>query len=263
MDRYFEAAERVLRHIRDTQRETISRAAEAMTHTLLHDGIIHLFGSGHAHMAVEEAYPRIGSFVGFHPIIEHSLSYFTNVVGDSGVWQLSLLERFEQLGERIMRNYNFAPQDCLICFSHSGVNGVVVEVARQGKARGMTVIGVTSLTQSKPIPSRHSSGMRLFEVADIVIDTGVPYGDAMVEVPGLEHRVAPGSTLGFVLVVGSLIAEVAERLVRAGKPPLVNVSLNIPGDTTAEAHMEKVFEAYRSRVRARALGGRGVARSGP
>ncbi len=252
-EKWFDHAREVIQKIESTQMKNIKAAADLMATSIANGRVVHLFGAGHSHIPVEESYPRTGGFIGYHPITELSLSYFTNVVGDMGVPQLSFLERLSGYAEAILQNYRLEPEDTMLLFSHSGVNNVVLEIAIGAKERGLKVIAVTSLEHSAATQSRHPSGKKLYELADVVVDTCVPLGDSMVEINGLEHKVGPGSTLSFVVVVNAINAQVAENLVRMGKPPLVSVTLNISGDEGAEEHMQKVWEAYKREVKAKVI----------
>src|SRR5918912_679463 len=128
------------------------------------------------------------------------------------------LERLEGFGEVILRNFVFGPHDSFIVFSNSGVNGVVIDVALGAKARGMPVIGVVSVAHCLGSPARHSSGKRLTDIADIIIDNCSPAGDAFVAIEGLDYPVGPGSTIGYAAVVNVLKCLVAADLTRRGKP---------------------------------------------
>ena len=248
---WFAKTEEIHRRIRETQMDAIRAAAAAIADSISAGRMVHLFGAGHGALPVMECYPRIGGFVGYHPIAEHSLCYFTNVMGDSGVPQFMFLERLEGFAQVILQNYRLDPRDCMMIFSQSGINGVVVDMALESKRQGLTVIGLTSMEHTRAVAPRHSSGKRLCEIADIVVDTCVPAGDAMIEVPGLREKVGPGSTFGFVTAVNAINCEVARLVVARGQPPLVNVSHNLLSPREAQQQMERVWEAYRHRVRDR------------
>src|SRR5262245_64350858 len=129
----------VMERIEATQQETIRRAATAMAESIAVDRWVHTFGCGHATIPVEEMYPRIGGFVGFHPIVELPLTFFTRIVGEMGVRQFVFLEQVEGYGDRIMEGYNFDPRDTMWIFSHSGINAVTIDVALRDRANGMKV----------------------------------------------------------------------------------------------------------------------------
>ena len=177
---YLDAASEIIRKIRDTQLDAIGRAADLCADTIAADGLVHLFGTGHSRMFLEEMYPRHGSFPGFHPIVELSLTYHTEVVGANGQRQAMFIEKVEGLGQVIMKNFVFAPPDCFVIFSNSGVNEVVIDVGLEARKRNMPLIVVVSVAHCSVAKPRHSSGKRLIDIADIVIDNCTPAGDALV-----------------------------------------------------------------------------------
>jgi uncharacterized phosphosugar-binding protein len=250
-EQWFAKTEEIHRRIRETQGANIKAAATAIADSIFVGRVVHLFGAGHGSLPVMECYPRIGGFVGYHPMTEHCLSYFTNVVGDSGVPQFLFLERLEGFAQIILQNYRLDARDTMMIFSQSGINGVVVDMALETKKRGLTLVALTSMEHTMAVPARHSSGKRLCEIADIVVDTCVPAGDAMVEVPGLREKVGPGSTFGFVTAVNAINCEVARLLTERGQPPLVNASHNFLPADEAEAQVARVWQAYIERVKDR------------
>jgi uncharacterized phosphosugar-binding protein len=245
---YLREAIHILQRIQDTQMEGIRQAAGLCAQSIAGGGLVHLFGTGHSRMMVEEMYPRHGSFPGFHPIVELSLTYHNQVVGANGQRQAMFLEHVEGLGAVIMRNFVFAKPDVFMVFSNSGVNEVVVEVALEARKRGMPVIAVVSLEHCLASRPRHSSGKRLPEVADLTIDTCTPAGDAMVRVDGLDDPVGPGSTVGGAAVVNALKVEIAAELTRLGQPPLVLTSSYFIGETASSKRFEESYNDYRARV---------------
>jgi uncharacterized phosphosugar-binding protein len=246
---YLEKAGEIVRRVRETQLEAIERAADLCAAAIAADALVHLFGTGHSRMLVEEMYPRYGSFPGFHPIVELSMTNHTQVVGANGQRQAMFIERVEGLAEVILRNFELRPEDVMVVFSSTGVNAVPVETALGAKARGLAVVAVTTLAHSRLVPAAHPSGKRLFEIADVTIDNcGVP-GDALVRIPGLDTPVAPGSTIGGAAVANALKAAVAERLVAAGKMPPVITSDVFVGPERSRELIDASYDEYRRRVR--------------
>lgn len=246
---YLDAAEAIVRRVRETQLDVIAEAAELCAEAIARDGLVHLFGTGHSRMLVEEMYPRYGSFPGFHPIVELSLTNHTQVVGANGQRQAMFLERVEGLAEVILDNFHFGPDDLMVVFSSTGVNAVPVEVALGARRRGLPVLAVTTLAHSSVAAARHPSGKRLFEVADLVIDNcGVP-GDSLVTIEGLPEPVAPGSTIGGIAVVNALKAAIADGLVARGRPPLVLTSEVLVGADRSAELFDASYRDYRRRVR--------------
>ena len=246
---FLDSAQSVLEHIRRTQMEAIEDAAEICAETIAARGLVHLFGTGHSRILVEEIFPRHGSFPGFHPIVELSLTFHNQVVGANGQRQAMYLEHVEGLGGVILRNFVLRPPDSFMVFSNSGVNEVVVEVALEAKKLGLPVIAVVSAAHCAASTPNHSSGKRLPDVADVTIDNGSPAGDAMVRVAGLDDPVGPGSTVGGAAVVNAMKSRVAEKLTERGKPPIVLTSSYFLGEGASKERFEECYDDYRARMR--------------
>lgn len=246
---YLDAAEAILRRIRDNEMDNIDRAAEICAHTIANDGLVHMFGTGHSRVFVEEMYPRHGSFPGFHPIVELSLTYHNQVVGANGQRQAMYLEHLEGFAPVILRNFVIAPPDSFLIFSNSGVNEVVVEMALEARKRNLPVIAVVSRDHCERQPARHSSGKKLIDVADVIIDNGTPAGDAMVRIPGLEDPVGPGSTIGGATVANALKCAIAEKLTAMGRPPLVLTSSHFIGAEESQRRFDQSYDEYRRRLK--------------
>jgi len=211
----------LVERLQQTQLPEIERAAAVCAAVIGGGGLVHLFGTGHGSLPALESFPRTGSFVGWHPIVEPALGPHLRIGGEGGVHQFRFLQAAEGYGKAILDAQPVHDEDAFILCSHSGVNPVVVEVAMLAKARGLPVIAVTSLEHSRRVASRHSSGKRLFESADVVIDTQAPFGDAVLEIGGVPQRVAAVSTSLACAVINALVAETAVRLVTQGRPPLI------------------------------------------
>jgi uncharacterized phosphosugar-binding protein len=232
----------------EKQDAAIQQAADWFSETILSGRMVHLFGSGHSRMLVEEMWPRYGSFPGFNPIVELSLSFHNLVVGSNGQRQAMFLENVSGLAERILRNFDLSPKDCALVASSSGCNVVPVEMAEGFKARGVKVVCIISKQHSEASRSRHASGKRLQDFSDLVLDTGAPIGDAMVAIPGLEAAVSPGSTVGGCLLINSIKAEVAARLTRAGAPPKVLAAGAVVGAEKAADIFEAAYDEHARRL---------------
>jgi len=241
-------ARSVMDNIESTQLENIKKAATAMADSIEAGRWVHTFGCGHATIPVEEMYPRIGGFVGFHPIIELPLSFFTHIVGDMGIHQFLFLERTEGYGQEIMKSYDFNPKDCMWIFSHSGINNLNIDVALEAKRRGMKVIVYGSAEASKAKKTRHSSGKSLFEVADMVVDSCAPLEDASVPLKKHVDKVGPVSTLAFVTTVWLTITTVAEILEERGVKMYIHPSHNA-GDHTAMDRLNEALDQYKKKVK--------------
>jgi uncharacterized phosphosugar-binding protein len=245
---WLENTRSVLERIEATQLESINSAAALMADTIEAERWVHTFGCGHATLPIEEMYPRIGGFVGFHPMIELPLTFFTRITGEMGVRQFVFLERVEGYGTELMKGYDFDARDTFWLFSHSGLNPVNIDVAMEAKRQGLKLIVTGSAAAYADKPPRHSSGKKLFDLADVVIDTCVPAVDASVPISNHIDRVGPISTMAFTTVVWLTITTVAEMLVQRGVHLYIHPSHNIPGDTTARERLEAALSEYKRRI---------------
>lgn len=238
----------IMQKIEETQLESIKKAATIMADSIEKGSWVHTFACGHATIPVEEMYPRIGGFVGFHPIIELPLSFFTHITGEMGIHQFLFLERAEGYGNAIMKSYNFSDKDCIWIFSHTGINNVNIDVALKAKELGLKVIAYGSAAEAKGKVTRHPSGKTLFDIADVVVDSCVPVVDASVVLKNHQDKVGPLSTLGFVTLVWMTITTVAEILADRGVKLYIHPSHNVPGDTTAHERLDACLAEYKKRV---------------
>ncbi|HLT79512.1 MAG TPA: sugar isomerase domain-containing protein [Cyclobacteriaceae bacterium] len=242
-------ARQVMTRIEETQLDNIRNAAEIMADTIEAGRWVHTFGCGHATIPIEEMYPRIGGFVGFHPLIELPLTFFTRITGEMGVHQFLFLERVEGYGNAIMKSYDFDPRDTMWMFSHSGINNVNIDVALESKKRGMKVIVFGSASEAVGKKSRHSSGQTLFDIADIVVDSCAPIEDASVPLKDHQDKVGPVSTMAFITCVWMTVTTVAEILADRGVKLFIHPSHNVPGDTTARERLDAALGEYKRRIR--------------
>ena len=226
----------------------VKLAANLFAATILRGQMVHLFGSGHSRIMVEEMWPRYGSFPGFNPIVELSLSFHNLVVGANGQRQAMFLENVSGLAERILRNFDLKAKDSALIISSSGCNVVPVEMAEEFRRRGVQVVAIISQAHSEASTSRHRDGKKLQDFADIVLDTGAPVGDAMVTIEGLDTPVAPGSTIGGCLLVNAIKAEVAQLLTNAGHPPKVLTAGALVGPAKATALFEAAYDEHARRL---------------
>jgi len=232
----------------EKQQAGIQQAADWFAETILAGRMVHLFGSGHSRILVEEMWPRYGSFPGFNPIVELSLSFHNLVVGSNGQRQAMFLENVPGLAERILRNFDLSPRDSALVASSSGCNVVPIEMAIGFKERGVKVVSIISKRHSEASRSQHPNGKKLQDFADLVLDTGAPPGDAMVTIPGLVTPVSPGSTIGGCLLINSIKAEVAARLTQAGAPPKVLTAGALVGSEKATALFEAAYDEHARRL---------------
>ena len=253
---WMHAAADVLDRIAESQAEAIERASQWCAEAIARDGLVHLFGTGHSRIPVEEMFPRYGSYPGFNPIVELSMTFHTQVVGANGQRQAMYIERVPGLAEVILSNYTFGAHDLVIVFSAGGLSAVPVEFARGARRRGLRVIAVTSIEQSMSEEPVEAVGSRLLDEADLVIDLCSPHADALVELDGLETPVGPGSTLAAVAIVNSIKVRTAQLLVEQGAMPPVITRSSVVG---AERSRQLFDDAYREHARRIA---RAIAREG-
>jgi uncharacterized phosphosugar-binding protein len=232
----------------ERQMPAIRAVADVFAKTILAGRMVHVFASGHSRIMVEEMWPRYGSFPGFNPIVELSLTFHNLVVGANGQRQAMFLENVSGLAERILRNFDITPTDSALIISSSGCNVVPIEMAELFQQRGVKVAALISRQHSEKTPSRHPNGKKLQDFADFLLDTGAPAGDAMVKIDGLDTRVSPGSTVGGCMVINALKAEIAERLTRAGHPPKVLSGAAVVGAERATQIFEDAYDEHARRL---------------
>ena len=239
-------AQHVLDRLVETQADAMETASQWCADAIAADGLVHLFGTGHSRIPVEEMFPRYGSYPGFHPIVELSMTFHTQVVGANGQRQAMFIERVPGLAEVVLDNFQFGPQDVMIVFSAGGTTAVPVELARGARRRGMRVIAVTSVEQSMTSDPEPTSGKRLLDEADLVIDLCSPSADALVTIDGLDTPVGPASTIAAVTIVNSIKVRTAELLVERGAMPPVITRASVVG---AERSRDLFDAAYREHAR--------------
>jgi len=247
-ERYYQDAMARLGHLLDSQRDALDRAAALCTEAIAADGLVHLFGCGHSRMLCEEMTPRQGCFVGWHTIVELALTYHNSIVGPNGLRQSLHLEKTPGYAEQILRNFAFGPKDVLIIISTSGIREVIIEMAEGAKQRGLAVIGVVSRAHCEQARPAHSSGKKLMDVADVILDNGAPVGDSLLALDGSVGKTGPFSTVGGALVMNLLRCEVAQRLVDHGIEPVFLPSHQFVGSRTVEEQLEYFYSQYAKRV---------------
>jgi uncharacterized phosphosugar-binding protein len=244
---YFQRCRELLEAV-TLQQFQIQKAAAWFSETILAGRMVHLFGSGHSRILVEEMWPRYGSFPGFNPIVELSLSFHNLVVGANGQRQAMFLENVPGLAERILRNFDLSDQDSAFVISSSGCNVVPIEMAEEFRKRKVRVVALISRKHSDASQSKHPSGKKLQDFSDLVLDTGAPVGDAMVEIQGLRTPVAPGSTVSGCVIVNAIKAELAAKLTAAGRPPRVLTAPALIGAEEASLLFESAYDEHARRL---------------
>ena len=241
-------ASALIDRVASTQSEPIERASHWCADAIAAGGLVHLFGTGHSRIPVEEMFPRYGSYPGWNPIVELSMTFHTQVVGANGQRQAMYIERTPGLAEVILDNFSFAPTDAMIIFSASGLTAVPVEMARGARARGVRVIAVTSIAQSMSAEPPADLGSRLHDEADLVIDLCTPHADALCTLSGLDTPVGPGSTVSAVAIVNAIKVRVAELLVERGAMLPVITRASVVGEERSRTLFDQAYREHARRI---------------
>jgi len=225
--------------VEETESTSVAQAADWIADSIARDGLLHLFGCGHSHLLVEDFFYRAGGIVPVNAILE------TSVMLHEGAVKSSKVERMTGYARHILDNYNVKPGEVIIVISNSGINSLPVEMAQAAKEKGLKVIAICSSAYYGD-ETRHPSGQRLKDIADLVIDNHIPHGDAMVDIPSTSQKMASGSTVIGSVILNMIMTGVAEKLVERGIEPPVYVSGNIPGGFERNrAYIDK----YRERIK--------------
>lgn len=244
---YLEKCSEIVEKIK-AQQQQIKQTAQWFAESILSNRVVHLFGTGHSRIMVEEMWPRYGSFPGFNPIVELSLTFHNNVTGANGQRQAMFLENVSGLAERILRNFNLNEKDCALIVSSSGCNNVPIEMAELFQHKKIKTVALITKEHSLKSNSKRSDGKKLSDFADIILDTGAPAGDSMIYIDGLETPVSPGSTVGGIMIINSIKAELAKLLTEAGEPPKVLTAACIVGDEKAKTLFESAYDEHSHRM---------------
>ena len=242
---YFEKTMALLQGIRESEMENIDAAASICAESIANGGLVFLFGAGHSRMMVEEITPRQGGFVGFYALVEQAVSNHASIVGMNGLRGPLYLEKYEGYAEEILQSFKFGPHDAFILISTSGIRPLIVEMALGAKKRGMPVIGVVSRPHCENSKPAHSSGKKLIDIADVVLNNHCPPGDCLLELEGLEWRTGPTSTVLGGMLMNMLRVDVAEKLLARGVKPELLPSHQFVGNTSADEQLDRFYEAYR------------------
>ena len=247
IDDYLQKCEAIIQTVR-SQKAEIEKAADWFANSILSGRVVHLFGSGHSRIMVEEMWPRYGSFPGFNPIVELSLTYHNNVVGANGQRQAMFLENVPGLAERILRNFCLNEKDTALIISSSGSNIVPIEMAELFQQSNIKVVALITSKHSATSVSKRQDGKKLSDFADLILDTGAPSGDSMIYIDGLDTPVSPGSTVGGVMIVNSIKARLAQLLTAAGQPPKVLTAGSVVGAGRAKELFEAAYDEHARRL---------------
>lgn len=242
---YFEQTVERLRRLYASQSDLVDQAAELCADRIARGGLVFCFGAGHSRMMCEEMTPRQGGFVGFYALVEQAISNHSAIVGPNGLRGPLHLEKVEGYGEEILRSFKFGPHDAFIVISTSGIRPLIIDIALGAQARGLPVIAVVAREHCEQSPAAHSSGKKLIDAADIVLDNHCPPGDCIIELNGLEWRTGPVSTVTGGMLMNMLRVAVAEKLLQKGVKPVILPSHQFIGNTSAEEQLEIFYEGYR------------------
>lgn len=230
----------ILERIVDVEKVALERARDVVIAALRSDRLIYVVGSGHSHLIAAEAFFRAGGIAAVQPIFDPALMLHVSASSSS------LMEREPGRATHLLSNYDIHDGDVVVIASNSGRNAFPIEVAAIAKERGATTIAITSIAHTSAVSSRHPSGKRLFEVADIVIDNGAPYGDAGLEIGPDKLAMGPTSTISGSFIINAVIAEAVDMLTRQGFSVDVYQSSNGEG---GEAGVEAMVERWKARIR--------------
>ncbi|MEM3407530.1 MAG: SIS domain-containing protein [Candidatus Aenigmatarchaeota archaeon] len=245
IDKYFEKVCETLEKIRNNEKENIEKAAEAISKAIIENKMIHVFGTGgHSNIAAEEMFYRSGGLVPINSILDPGVNLAFGAI------RSTLVERTPGYAQSILKNYDLKEGDIMIVANQYGINSATIDTALEAKKLGLIVIAITSPEFSKKVPldhpARHPSKKNLFEIADIVINGYMPFGDAVLEIEGIKQKVAPVSTIINAFIVNSIVARTVEKLVEKGIEPPIWTSGNIPGGDEAN---KKWIEKYKRRIK--------------
>ncbi|MCS7248971.1 MAG: SIS domain-containing protein [Anaerolineales bacterium] len=236
---YFARVYESLQQAEQSQSENVYKAAQLTAQRLIAGNILHVFGTGHSHILAEEIFFRAGGLVQVNAILDPALMLHLSASKSTD------LERLQNYARIVLERYDLQEGDVLLVVSNSGRNAVPIEAALYGKEHGLHVIAMTSAAAYAALPSRHPSGKKLADVADIVIDTCVPEGDASLSLPGLEQRFGPLSTILGATLIQALVCATIEEMLRHQVQPKVLISANVDSGQDHAA----LFQEYRRRIR--------------
>lgn len=241
---YFETIRALIDVVKHEESEAMSRASLLLTKTIIAEKNIYIFGASHAGILAQEAYYRAGGLALINPIFARELS-----ADVSPITQSSKMESLHGYGTILAESVGFESGDCLLLHSVSGRNPVVIDLALFAKERGVQLIGITNVKYSKQVKSRHQSGLRLFEICDIVLDNHGPLGDACVSIKNTEQKVGPTSTVIGAMMLNQVICETVKQLSDQKIEPLpVFYSANVDG---GKEKNEQMMSHYRQRIKYR------------
>lgn len=243
---YLKKIKEVIDKIDTEQSENIKAAADICAEVINSGKLVHLFGSGHSVLPVQDIFPRYGGVVGWHPCMDPRLMW-NNVIGPGGARELLWIERQEGYIKNFLQSYNFQAGEAIIIFSHGGLNAAPIEAAMYAKERGLKVIAITCGENFKKAKPDHSTGKKLGDLADVMIDNCSPLEDALVEIPGYHQKVGASSTVSAIVIAQSVASETALRLQALNHKMFIFVSPNVT--EVPKDYMNEVYASYTETVK--------------
>lgn len=240
-EEFFMNVNAVIEQIIKTQGANIEKAADIISDAIAQDGLIHTFGVGHSHLIAEEVFWRSGTLVPVHAILEPSMTGHTEIL------KSAYMEKLEGTGKIICDYHKINPPDALIVISNSGNNAAPIDVAQEARRRGVKVIGICSVTYCQSLAPRHSTGKKLIDVVDVVIDNCGNIGDSSVTIEGVEQPLGPTSTIAGTYIIHGILIQATENLVKRGCHPKVYWSGSLPdGMQTNKKYVDEYWERIRN-----------------
>jgi len=237
---YISNIQNLINRVLETQMDIIDEAGAIVAETIMSNGFVYAFGTGHSHMMAEELFYRAGGLARVYPILEDALMLH------NGAIKSTEMERLDGYAELILERYECNEKDCIIIASNSGRNTVNIDMVKAAHKRGMKVIGLTNLTHSKAQESRHASGSKLYQIGDVVLDNQGCLGDASVHIPEIERNIAATSTSLGAMLLHAVVISAVEIMIEKGHIPEVFSSSNL--DEGDEIN-DKILAKYRSLVK--------------
>lgn len=236
---YYQKVISLLGEIFEKESSSIEKAGEYLSSTLKQEGFLYVFGCGHSHMLAEELFYRAGGLAPVYPIFE------TAAMLHEGAAKSSQIERMSGYAPHVMKRYPISEKDCLLISSTSGINPFSIEMAESARARGATVIGISSF-HYRGEASRDAQGRHLPDVCDLCIDNHVPIGDAVIQVCEDGTKAGPVSTITTLAIANSIILSACEKLRGQGIQPHVFRSGNCFG---ADQYNADILRKYMPKIR--------------
>lgn len=234
---YIDELIKLLGQLTASQKKNIEASADIVSQSMMNDGVIHMFGTGHSSLIAQEGFMRAGGLLPVNAMLDE------RVLLSGGALNSSAMEKTDGLAAEILADHEVQPSDAAIIISNSGRNAAPIEMALEMKNKGVPVIAITSARHSASVEPAHSSGKKLSDLADVVFDNGAPYGDAVVTVPGLLSRMGPISTVTGAAIVNCIFIRAAEKILASGGEPI-----ELPSGNVTAADFSRIQEAMQKYV---------------